>query len=122
MSDADRDARRARALRFVASAAFGRHYDKLYIPARQWFIGQLIPCLTIVGLPGGIRRLLNSGNQALAAEELVEGFGNGRCRLISPLAGQPTSSTSRSTTSFSAATVFSERRSSISWSIRARVD
>ncbi len=64
----------ARALQFVASAAFGRHYEKLHIPARQWFGGQLIRCLTIVGLPGGIRGLLNSGKQAFAAEELLEGY------------------------------------------------
>jgi hypothetical protein len=74
MPDADREALRARALEFVGSAAFGRHYEKLHIPARQWFVGQFIRCLTIVGLPGGIRGLLNSGNQAFAAEELPEGY------------------------------------------------
>jgi hypothetical protein len=74
MPEADREALRARARDFVGSAAFGRHYEKLHIPARQWIVGQLIRCLTIVGLPGGIRGLLNSRSQAFAAEELLEGY------------------------------------------------
>jgi hypothetical protein len=74
MSDADREALRARARDFVAGAAFVRHYEKLHVPARQWFIGQFLRCLTILGLPGGLRALLNSGNQAFAAEKLMEGY------------------------------------------------
>ena len=182
-----------------------RHYEKVHIPARQWFVGQFIRWLTIVGLPGGIRGLFNSGNQDFADEEPLEGyrrlvdsgrvvqvfvvlnseeldgnpkacapalvigslagtddgdaiarelfieistrihlgkltgpadkavqamisdseyrcFLNGCCRRLSPLAEQPISSTSRSTTSFSAAKVFSKRRIFISWSIPARAD
>ena len=74
MPDGDREALRSRAAEFVESAAFERHYEKLHIPARQWLVGQFIRCLTIVGLPGGIRGLLNSGNQAFAAEELLDGY------------------------------------------------
>jgi hypothetical protein len=74
MPETDREELRARARKFVASAAFVRHYEKVHIPARQWFIGQLIRCMTIVGLPGGIRALLNFRSQAFATEELVEGY------------------------------------------------
>lgn len=70
----DREALRARARQFVESASFARHYEKVHVSARQWFVGQLIRCLTIVGLPGGIRALLNSRNQAFASDELLEGY------------------------------------------------
>jgi hypothetical protein len=74
MPNADREALRARARDFVSSATFVRHYDKLHIPARQWLVGQFLRCLTILGLPGGLRALLNSGNQAFAAEKLMESY------------------------------------------------
>jgi hypothetical protein len=68
MPQEDREALRARAREFVESANFARHYEKLHMPARQWFVGQLIRCMTIVGLPGGIRGLLNFGNQTFATK------------------------------------------------------
>jgi hypothetical protein len=74
MPQTDREELRARASKLVESAAFVRHYEKVHIPARQWYIGQLIRCMTIVGLPGGIRGLINFRNQAFATEELVEGY------------------------------------------------
>jgi hypothetical protein len=60
MPQTDREELRAQASKFVASDAFVRHYEKVHIPARQWFIGQMFRCMTIVGLPGGIRSLLRA--------------------------------------------------------------
>lgn len=74
MSQVDREALRARARAFVDSAAFARHYQKLHFPAWLWFVAQFIRCATVVGLPGGIQGLLNSGNQAFASARLLKGY------------------------------------------------
>jgi hypothetical protein len=74
MPQVDREALRTRARAFVDSAAFARHYEKLHFPAWLWFAGQLIRCATIVGLPGGVRGLLSSGNQAFASPKLMDGY------------------------------------------------
>jgi hypothetical protein len=74
MSQVDREALRARARAFVGSPAFARHYGRLHVPAWLWFVGQLIRCATIVGLPGGVRDLLRAGNQAFASAKLMDGY------------------------------------------------
>lgn len=74
MRQPDREELRDRASKFVESAAFVRHFEKVHIPARQWYLGQLIRCMTILGLPGVIRSLLNSRNQAFATEDLLEDY------------------------------------------------
>ncbi|SIN68016.1 hypothetical protein SAMN05444166_0047 [Singulisphaera sp. GP187] len=74
MLPTDREELRARARKFVESAAFVQHYDKKHISARQWYVGQLIRCMTIVGLYRGIRGILDSRNQAFATVELAEGY------------------------------------------------
>ena len=74
MTEADREKLRARARAFVHSDAFQRHYEKLHLPAWLWYVGQLMRCATVVGLPGGIRGLLHSGNQAFASRRLRDGY------------------------------------------------
>lgn len=74
MLQVDREALRARAREFVDSAAFTRHYEKLHFPAWVWVLGQLIRCATVVGLPGGVRGLLGSGNQTFASAKLLERY------------------------------------------------
>ena len=74
MTQLDREALRARARAFIDSPSFTRHYEKQHFPAWLWIVGQLIRCLTVVGLPGGIRGLLSSRNRSFASTQLKEGY------------------------------------------------
>src|SRR5262245_46101619 len=74
MSQVDREALRAQARAFVDGPAFALHYDKLHLPAWFWFVAQFIRCATIVGLPGGIRGLLKSGDQVFASAKLMDAY------------------------------------------------
>src|SRR4051794_27159092 len=74
MPEVDREVLRDRARSFVNGPMFGRHYYRLHTPAWLWYAFELIRCATIVGLPGGVRALLHSGNEVFATPRLREGY------------------------------------------------
>src|SRR5215212_7131381 len=61
MSSTDRTKLGARAIKFLDAPAFDAHYRKIHPARSRWVFACLIHCLTIVGLPLGVRGLLKQG-------------------------------------------------------------
>ena len=66
----DREAQRARALRFLHSPRFGRYYERAHIPRRDYVRMSLLQCLSVIGIPVAVRALIGMRNRQFPSEDL----------------------------------------------------
>jgi hypothetical protein len=73
MTGADGNSREqlhARARAFIESPSFDEYYRRAHMPKAMWISGQLLRCITIVGLRGGLEGLAATRGRAFDSPEL----------------------------------------------------
>ncbi|HQY87008.1 MAG TPA: hypothetical protein PK402_00020 [Tepidisphaeraceae bacterium] len=74
MTSTNREVLRKRARDFVWGPAFTQHYKKMHVSVAGFLLGGLFLCLTIVGLPAGLRILLGFRKRRFASPALIEAY------------------------------------------------
>jgi hypothetical protein len=65
---------RQRAAAFIESQAFDSYYFRAHLPKSWWIAGQLLRCISLVGLRGGLEGLRNTSQQLFDSSALRQRY------------------------------------------------